>query len=202
MDDLQKRIQFIRMLVQSIQGWIADEAGAVLYQLAREYSPNGVIVELGSWKGRSTTWLAYGAMDRASRGHVYCVDTWKGSDEPEHEVFLREIAEGELFREFNDNMLTAGVRDYVTPLRGDTVSVSRLWEREKRIGLLFIDAAHDYTSVRADFEYWSPFVEEGGFIVFDDVPTWPGPTLLVSQLPHWFRQVAVSANQWIVQRIK
>jgi hypothetical protein len=47
----------------------------------------------------------------------------------------------------------------------------------------------------------APFVAPKGLIVFDDAPNWPGPTRLVSELPRWYVQVAISPNQWIVQKI-
>ncbi|MEW6065209.1 hypothetical protein P378_10760 [Desulforamulus profundi] len=41
-----------------------------------------------------------------------------------------------------------------------------------------------------------------GFIVFDDVPSWPGPTKVVSELPGWYRQVSIRHNQCIVQKVE
>ena len=54
--------------------------------------------------------------------------------------------------------------------------------------------------MRADFEHWSPFVVPGGYIVFDDVPSFPGPTRLVTELPRWYSYFAASPNQWWVRK--
>lgn len=72
-------------------------------------------------------------------------------------------------------MSNAGVGKFIEPLREDTVHVSREWPLDRKIGLLHIDASHEYADARNDFEFWSPFVMKGGFIVFDDVPLWPEP---------------------------
>jgi hypothetical protein len=77
---------------------------------------------------------------------------------------------------------------------GDGVSqvpadAARDWPTQVEIGLLFIDASHDYVSVGRDYEFWSPFVAVNGFVTFDDVPGWPGPTRLVGELPGWHRMV-------------
>lgn len=77
-------------------------------------------------------------------------------------------------------------------MRRDTVCVSREWPLDHHIGLLHIDASHEYADARKDFEFWSPFVMKGGFIVFDDVPLWPGPSRLITELPNWFQYVDVS----------
>ena len=97
-------------------------------------------------------------------------------------------------------MARLGLSELVVPLRMSTVEASRQWAGGENIGLLFIDASHDYLAVRRDFEMWSPLVCGGGFVVFDDVPAWPGPTRVVSELPRWFRMFGTCCGHWIVQK--
>jgi hypothetical protein len=66
--------------------------------------------------------------------------------------------------------------------------------------LLYIDADHIYESVREDFYNWAPHVAEGGYIVFDDVPSWPGPTQLVAELPADFEYVYMGWNHYIARK--
>lgn len=196
--NFDQRVEEIKTSVKNIQGWLSEDAGITLYELALKYSPNGVMVELGSWKGLSTVWLANGIKDRGN-GKLYSVDTWKGTENEEtHAEMLKDYEPDQLYNEFLNNIKTAGVSEYVEPLRMTTLQASRLWPIEKSIGLLMIDADHSYEGVKKDFEFWSPLVADGGLIVFDDVPTWPGPTKLITQLPHWYEQVGVSQGQWIV----
>jgi predicted O-methyltransferase YrrM len=197
-DAIKQRLQEIGPGVGSIGGWLDPNAGGVLYQLARMVAPTPNVVELGSWKGRSTAWLAHGLRDRGA-GRVVAVDTWAGtSNEPAHAQLLAGYAPDQLYQEFLGNLGGLGLEAQVEPWRMTTLEAARRWDRGVSIGLLHIDADHSYEGVRADFEHWSPFVVAGGIVVFDDVPTWPGPTRLVSELPRWFRFFATSPNQWAV----
>jgi len=132
------------------------------------------IVELGSWKGKSTAWLASGS--RVGQGaHVYAVDHWVGSSEHQH-LFWEPGAT--TFPEFESNMEWLGLGDIVTPITGKTAEVAKTWDKD--VGLLFIDAAHDYESVKADFLAWSPFVVAGGWVVFHDAG-FPGPSRVIKE---------------------
>lgn len=195
---LDKRLEYIRSKAQAIQGWTFDDAGVALYKFASVHSPNGIVVELGSWKGQSTLWLGYGIEDRSDGGRVYAVDTWQGSfEEEKHKKYLEGYSENQLYEEFIQNMKNNGLDQITVPIRGDTLEVARQWPLDTRIGLLHIDASHEYEEVRRDFEFWSPHVLTGGFIVFDDVPYWPGPTRLITELPKWYRQIGVTNNKMI-----
>ena len=198
-----KRLEEIKRAVDNIHGWCNMQGGVLLYALALNFAPGNFIVELGSWKGLSTVWLANAVKDRNDgKTLVYAVDTWEGSSE--HKVMLSEYENDQLYKEFLNNISTAGVSDFIIPLRGDTISVSRQWTVGRGIGLLHIDASHEYDSVREDFEFWSPFVMKGGIIVFDDVPDWPGPSRLITELPRWFQYLPISGvnigetNKWVV----
>ena len=51
----------IRKLAEQAEGFLTDKEGELLYQLAKSCTGRGVIVEIGSWKGRSTIWLGHGS---------------------------------------------------------------------------------------------------------------------------------------------
>lgn len=46
----------------------------------------GKFLEIGSYEGRSTVWLAERASARERGGEIYCVDTWSGGEEHTGEV--------------------------------------------------------------------------------------------------------------------
>lgn len=202
--DLDQRVREVAALINPIQGWLHPAAGAALYRLVRLHAPAAApdVVELGSWKGRSAAWLAFAVKDRAAGGRVWAVDTWAGSPgEPMHRDLLGTYEPGQLHREFCENMERLGLTGHVTPVVSDTVAAARAWPGERPVGLLFVDASHEYAAVRRDFECWAPHVADGGFIAFDDVPGWPGPTRLVSELPRWYRQAGAAPNVWVVQKV-
>jgi citronellol/citronellal dehydrogenase len=194
------RLREIGPPIQQIQGWLDGNAGGVLYQVARFQSPTAVVVELGSWKGRSTAWLAQGLRDRGV-GKVFAVDTWRGTEtETQHQVLLSGYGPDQLYEEFLDNLRRLGLIDIVAPLRATTLEAAARWPHGRTIGLLHIDASHEYEDVKADFEAWHGFVVPGGFIVFDDVPSWAGPTRFVKELPVEYEFFTTSPNQYWVRK--
>ncbi len=198
---LNERLREVAQVAQSVHGFINEHAGALLYQFARFFTPVPTVVELGSWRGRSTIWLAAGLLDRGE-GQVHAVDTWQGTPhEPEHQSLLADYGPDDLFTEFWGNMMSAGLADRVEPIRASTLEAARGWPGDRQIGVLFIDADHNYEAVRRDFEFWSPFVAPDGYIVFDDVPDWHGPTRLITELPKWYRFLSARHNLMAFQRV-
>jgi len=199
--DLRERFEEIRSQVSNIQGWISDQDGILLYKLARFNAPKPNIVELGSWKGKSTVWLASAIRDRGE-GLVYAVDHWKGSNEQIHKELLKDYEEDQLYYEFLNNLKQLELLDYVKPIKMDTISATRQFDVNFEIGLLFIDASHEYEDVRRDFEFWSPMVMVGGFIMFHDaVDSWPGVKRVVMELPKWYLPIYYNYSL-IIQKIK
>ena len=165
---------------KGIQGWLADIEGYVLYRLARDGEGSGAIVEIGSWMGRSTAWLAAGSMARG-RERVYAVDTFDGGTEiktEDHSV-LRE--QGTTYYTFEDNLERVGLLDHVEPVMADSRAAAARWDGGP-IRLLFIDGDHAYEAVKADLEAWLPHVAPGGYVAFDDVHAhFPGVQRLTAE---------------------
>lgn len=164
--------------LDQIEGWLSVDEGRRLAYLASITPAHLAIVELGSWKGKSAAWLASGS--RAGHGaHVWAVDHWIGSEE--HQQLFWD-SNASTLPEFTANLEWLGLSALVTPVTGRTVDVARTWQRE--VGLLFIDAAHDYQSVKADFLAWSPFVVVGGWLVFHDAGS-PGVARVIDESVRW-----------------
>src|SRR5712691_13572252 len=65
--------QTVKPLIADVPGWLTDEEGEALYDLARACTGKGVIVEIGSWVGKSTICLGRGSLAGASVP-IYAVD--------------------------------------------------------------------------------------------------------------------------------
>ena len=156
-------------IAESIEGWLTSFEGALLYDLARDDAADGVILEVGSWKGKSTVLLAIGS--KAGKGDsVYAVDHHKGS--VEHSASLGKI---NTEVEFRSNLMRASCAEIVIPLVMSSRKAARLWiERPARIRLLWIDSAHDYSSVLEDIGLWSAFLVDRGIIALHDFTYSPG----------------------------
>ena len=159
--------------VASIGGWLTPKEGRLLYELARRCTGRGVIVEIGSWKGKSTIWLAHGARDGAGAS-VYAIDPHTAQSDN-----LATQSPVPTFEEFTRNIRAAGVADLVVPLVTTSAAAAPAFDRP--VELVFIDGAHDYESVALDLELWFPKVLEGGTIAFHDTVAWEGPRRLVAE---------------------
>ena len=169
-----------------IAGWLAEEEGYFLYRLARDGEGTGEVVEIGSWMGRSTAWLAAGCKT-ATRERVHAVDTFAGSAEQQEFDVLK--SEGTTYHQFAENLERVGLFDYVEPVVASSHDAERRWDG-KPIRLLFIDGDHSYEGVRADFNAWSRHVIVGGVIAFDDViDKWPG-------VKRCFEEVTAQGEFW------
>lgn len=165
-----------------VKGFLIDLQGYLLMLLAEQGPGAGEIVEIGSFAGKSTCWLATGSK-RAHREKVTAVDHFRGSEEHQPGTQFEEpllVTEGTTYNEFLKNIREKGVDDYVTPIVGSSEEVARQWDRPIR--LLFIDADHSYEESRRDFELWSPFVVPGGIIVFHDIEVFEGVTRFYREL--------------------
>jgi predicted O-methyltransferase YrrM len=154
-----------------VGGWLTEEEGDTLYRLARACTGRGVIVEIGSYKGRSTICLARGS--QAGRNlPVYAIDPHRGT----------------AYEEFKRNLATAGIEDIVTHVRQPSQeALPAIGERP--IELLFIDGNHKYPMVLEDFEQFVPRLVEGGFLVMHDTTRpFPGSKRVAEEKVYRSRQ--------------
>lgn len=156
--------------IKKIEGWLRDDEAKLLFNLAKNTSGNEVIVEIGSWKGKSTTCLGLGSKE-GSGSPVYAIDPHTGS--PEH----HRNGKVDTFAEFKQNVHRAGIENLVKPIRQTSHQASKKFKEP--IKLLFIDGDHSYRSVKQDFLDWSRKLIDGGTIAFHDTISWPGPRRLV-----------------------
>jgi hypothetical protein len=125
-----------------------------LYRTARGLSRGSIIVEVGSYLGASSCFLAAAAKERKCM--VYCVDTWQNdgmSDGPcdTYDAFLRN---------------TGSYRNTVTPIRGRSEETAQDFDRT--IDMLFIDGDHSYDGVAGDLRAWLPKLSCQAWIALHD----------------------------------
>ena len=159
MSDFQTHV---KPLIADIPGWLTDEEGEALYELARSCNGSGAIVEIGSWKGKSTVCLGLGSK-AGNSVPVYAVDP--------HADYR--------FGDFKTNVERAGIADLVRPIA--SLSQAAADDFDQAIELLFVDGSHEYDLVLEDFEKWVPKVVDGGWVAFHDTTWTKGPRKVVGQ---------------------
>lgn len=162
--------------VNQIDGLLSNNEAILLYNLARK-AKNGVIVEIGSFKGKSTICLGYGSKD----GHgikVYAIDPHKGNLSY-HEWELEKNSSPTIL-EFQKNIsANREIKEYIYPLY--TTSELAIEEVTNKVDLVFVDGDHKYEGVLKDFKLWSQKLNEGGVIVFHDSFSWEGVIKVVNE---------------------
>jgi MMP 1-O-methyltransferase len=154
--------QTVKPLIADVPGWLTDEEGEALYELARGCTGRGAIVEIGSWKGKSTICLGLGS--RAGNGvRIFAIDP--------HTDYR--------FGDFTGNIERAGIADLVTPIAA--LSQPAADDFHEAIELLFVDGSHEESLVREDFDKWVPKVLDGGWVAFHDTTWTAGPRRVVGE---------------------
>jgi predicted O-methyltransferase YrrM len=141
----------------------------VYRRMVKNCRPEGILVEVGCWKGRSTSFLLVEAYNRSPDIEVYAVDTWSGSPEQQKDP---HVLAGTLFEEFMGNVRP--VSENLIALRIPSPKAANFFA-DRSLDGVFIDAAHEEESVRADIVAWLPKVRPGGILAGHDHDChWPG----------------------------
>jgi len=168
------RFNEVENIIKTIDGWLTRYEARYLYLLAQLGPAHGVIVEIGSWKGKTTIALAHGSK-AAGREQIYAIDHHEGG--PDQEKFGHTEVNTE--KEFRHNIALAGIEESVVPMVMKSNDAVVGWQ--KPIRLLWIDGDHRYEGVKNDFLMWEPHVVEGGVIAFHDTFAWDGPRRVVEE---------------------
>lgn len=146
--------------IKPIEGWLTKNEAVFLFEHAKNVMPENAIVEIGSWKGRSTTCLGIGSQS-GKNAKIYAIDPHVGSSEHQ-----RKFGKVDTFKDFLKNIQRYSVSEFIEPIRDNSLNVARSFTR--KVGFIFIDGAHEYRAVRSDFESWFPKVVPGGVVAFHD----------------------------------
>lgn len=159
-------------VVGHVQGAISLAQANLLRKVAAGVT-EGVIIEVGCFRGKSTTALSIGAKE----GHdapVYAIDP----HEEFHGPFGGSFGPKDR-REFYLNMLSVGGWENVRLVNLSSQVITPGWD--KPVGMLWIDGDHSYEGVRRDFECWLPHLVPQAPVILDDTDR-GGPKQFVEEL--------------------
>lgn len=158
---------------ETVPGFLSREEGATLRHWAQVSAPLGPIIEIGSYCGRSTLYLAYGA-GKLANGHVFAVDHHRGSEEHQpgeayHDPAHWDQAAGAMDTApaLRANLRRAGVEHAVTVMIGRSATLGRTWRTPA--GMVFLDGGHAMSTALTDWRAWSRHVAPGGILAIHDV---------------------------------
>jgi hypothetical protein len=155
-----------------IEGWLTDEQAQRLAAAANRARPDGAVVEIGSFRGRSTVVLAREA------GHVVAIDPHAGGDRGPQEI-APDAARGDAdFAAFTANLAAAGVVERVRHVRKPSGAAHG--DVDGPLSLLYVDGAHRFGPARADLVGWGGRVADGGTMLVHDAFSSIGVTLALA----------------------
>jgi predicted O-methyltransferase YrrM len=171
----QRSLEEVLSVVRDVEGWLSADQAARLYAAAAATGPGDQIVEIGSFRGRSTIVLASAAPDAVS---ILAIDPHAGNDRGPNEISGFESQAAVDHEAFNANLAAAGVADRVRHIR----ELSGLAHEAVvgSIAVLFIDGAHRYAPARDDIHRWGNRVQPGGTMLIHDSFSSVGVTLAIS----------------------
>lgn len=186
-----------KAIALAAKGFMPEDEGLRLYELAWTASANGPCLEVGSYCGRSALFLGEGCRTRGRHG-LYSVDHHRGSEEqqpgqPYHDPELVDASGSiDTLPHFLANIRAAGLDEWIFPIVGPSAAVAASWP-EASLSLVFIDGGHAKPTVEADVGGWSRCLMPGGLLCMHDIYQDPAGG---GQAPREVFDAARAGNHW------
>ena len=157
--------------IEKIKGFMPANEGKALLRWAEKFSNFGPILEIGTYCGKSSLYLALGAQKTGQ--YVFTIDHHQGSEEHQlnEEYFDNEIYDFSKKRVNTFPLLIKNINKLnlknIVPIVSESKNSSFNWKTN--LGMLFIDGGHSFESVNNDYECWESKIAKGGCLAIHDI---------------------------------
>ncbi len=161
-------LDYVAIIGISLPGMTTKQSGQNLFSLSYFQQEKGDVVEIGTWQGRSASFLARATYE-SGNGEFFAIDHFQGSSSKngKKNFVVNEEDLSDLVNVFNGNMARIGLSDSVTLLNMTSKQAAeKLSDREIRF--IFIDGDHSREGVEKDIELFFPMLVDGAIVMFDD----------------------------------
>ena len=148
---------------ERIEGYLSPNEMRFLTLLAACPTATGEVLEIGSFKGKSTVILAKAAALAGGSGKIHAVDPMTAPSETDPDLRGDESS----FTDFQKNLKAHQVADRVEFHQTFSHELAKTWNRPLR--LLWIDGDHTYRGTKLDFNGFAPFLADGAIVAIHDV---------------------------------
>lgn len=180
--------------IDSVKGFLAADEGEALHRYALESSSLGSCLEVGSYCGKSTVYLATAC--KTANSVLFAVDHHRGSEEHQrgeeyHDGDLYDSGEElmDSFREFRRTLRRAGLTETVVPIVAESKLAARSWGVS--LGMVFIDGGHSMEAALTDYRCWVSQILPGGILAIHDI--FPDPAE-GGQAPYTIYKLALASG--------
>ena len=148
----------------TIYGAFSSEDAELYSKFSKQINNNSVLVEIGSFLGRSAICMSNFLIKQDKQFNLYCVDPFTGNPEQGDEILKTP---GDLESGFMENTKSYRENGYIKVKKGVSLEVYSDFEDES-IDFIFIDGLHDFKNVYLDLECWYNKIKPGGLITGHD----------------------------------
>ncbi len=180
--------------IRDVKGFLDEAEGRCLYDTALLAGRRGPCLEIGSYCGKSTLYLAAACKENGTI--LFSVDHHRGSEEqqPGQGYFDSELLDPQsgridTFRHFRSTIEDARMEDTVVPIVSRSEVAARCWATP--LSLVFIDGGHALETVFADYSAWCGHILPGGYLLVHDI--FPDPAK-GGQAPYHIYKLAIASG--------
>jgi predicted O-methyltransferase YrrM len=183
-------------LISATKGFLDEDEGRLLYEIALEASRMGPCLEIGSYCGKST--IHIGTACKTNKGILFSIDHHRGSEEQQPgqayfdpALFDLETGRVDTFKEFRRTLEKAGLEDTVVAMVSRSDVAARLWATP--LSMVFIDGGHTVEAALADYNSWTPHIMPEGYLLIHDIFKDPAEG---GQAPHQIYNLARASGKF------
>jgi hypothetical protein len=135
-------------------------------EVVNKFDSGSTFVEIGAYLGKSTCYMAEKIILSGKDIKFNVIDNWSGH--PSDIALAEEIKKfGDIYSIFLQNMRMARVAHKLNVIRADSSESADLFLGSS-LDFVFIDAAHDYNSVKRDITAWLPKMKSRSILAGHD----------------------------------
>jgi predicted O-methyltransferase YrrM len=149
---------------QDIEGWFSYDY--IYKDIVEQADDDSLFVEIGSFKGRSTAFLAVEIANSGKKIKLECIDPMKLMGHYADSA-VEKPKEFEGYGEAEFHQRLEPVKDYYKLHAMTSDEAAALYE-DGSIDFIMIDGDHSYEGVKKDLENFLPKMRSGGLVTGDD----------------------------------
>lgn len=174
----------------TIQGWFDFQD--IYTGMVNHAANTAHFVEVGSWKGTSSAYMAVEIINSGKQIKFDCIDIWRAENNDAIYQTDEYVKHNKLYEHFIDNMKP--VEGHYHAIQMPSVDAANLYQ-DNSLDFVFIDASHTYENVFADIKAYLPKIKKGGVIGGHDYHSSEGVRRATQELLPNHTQI--SSNSWI-----